>query len=403
MSEDKARAVPLIERLRKVPKHARHAEDWPASKGLGTSYYPTGALCHEAADALAQHQTERDSVAVQRPVLPPLPPRVEMGMVWDSVMRYHIAHGYTAEQMEEYARSAIAASGRHADARSSVKHSGQEQDAKDAAPTASEAVYAFAGWVTTRPGTLVAGATHGAAEWADAVEQFCATQGWEAPRSDYADKITPYKHDAAIHTQGTSAQAGTEGEPILRAALASKQAEPIEPTLSLMRANQEVLRWLIDAAASALSQSSEPSQQQTAVRVTCSFKTESGNFGDEIARCQVCGAHRGSPSAENCVNRAAAERSKPAPEAPEPDEKTGVGSGEQDAKDAAPDWHAHGMAWALADACDPRNDTGDEMWTTDDIARAFAAGASAALSAVDPWAKAEARLRAAIHTQGTEG
>ena len=140
-----------------------------------------------------------------------------------------------------------------------------------------------------------------------------------------------------------------------------------------------------------------------AVRVTCSFKTESGNFGDEIARCQVCGAHRGSPSAENCVNRAAAERSKPAPEAPEPDEKTGVGSGEQDAKDAAPDWHAHGMAWALADACDPRNDTGDEMWTTDDIARAFAAGASAALSAVDPWAKAEARLRAAIHTQGTEG
>jgi hypothetical protein len=63
MSEDKACAVPLIERLRKVPKHARHAEDWPASKGLGTSYYPTGALCHEAADALAQHQTERDSGA----------------------------------------------------------------------------------------------------------------------------------------------------------------------------------------------------------------------------------------------------------------------------------------------------------------------------------------------------
>jgi hypothetical protein len=115
MSEDKARAVPLIERLRKVPKHARHAEDWPASKGLGTSYYPTGALCHEAADALAQHQTERDSGAA----------------------------------------------------------------------------------------------------------------------------------------------------PDERAA--------------------------------------------SAVRVTCSFKTESGNFGDEIARCQVCGAHRGSPSAENCVNRAAAE------------------------------------------------------------------------------------------------
>jgi len=141
---------------------------------------------------------------------------------------------------------------------------------------------------------------------------------------------------------------------------------------------------LFDALTAALQP--EPSQQQTAVRVTCSFKTESGNFGDEIARCQVCGAHQGSPSAQNCVNRAALPRSTPAnsplgrdadwalarakalgtdsgysipivpsveafrelfaavrstPEAPEPDENrssvqhSGQWSGEQDAKDAA--------------------------------------------------------------------
>jgi hypothetical protein len=63
------------------------------------------------------HQAGAAAGAVQRQVLPPLPPCVEMGMVWDSVMRYHVVQGYTAEQMEEYARSAIAASGNPATAR----------------------------------------------------------------------------------------------------------------------------------------------------------------------------------------------------------------------------------------------------------------------------------------------
>jgi len=39
-----------------------------------------------------------------------------------------------------------------------------------------------------------------------------------------------------------------------------------------------------------------------------------------------------------------------------------------------PDWHAHGMAWALGYAC---GTPGDD-WTMDDVARAYAAGAAAA-------------------------
>jgi len=38
------------------------------------------------------------------------------------------------------------------------------------------------------------------------------------------------------------------------------------------------------------------------------------------------------------------------------------------------DWHAHGMAWALADAMQP----GSEEWTAADLARAYEAGAKQA-------------------------
>jgi hypothetical protein len=134
-----------------------------------------------------------------------------------------------------------------------------------------------------------------------------------------------------------------------------------------------------------------------AVRVTCSFKTESGNFGDEIARCQVCGAHRGSPSAENCVNRAAAERSKPAPEAPEPDENrssvqhSGQWSGEQDAKDAARwrHWRDYGhMINAERDAIE------SELLPAGEVFDSIEAAIDADMAEC---------ADAAIHTQGTEG
>ena len=45
-----AQEVPLIERLERVPKHARHIET--DADGLGSSSYPVGVLCHEAAAAL---------------------------------------------------------------------------------------------------------------------------------------------------------------------------------------------------------------------------------------------------------------------------------------------------------------------------------------------------------------
>ena len=39
------------------------------------------------------------------------------------------------------------------------------------------------------------------------------------------------------------------------------------------------------------------------------------------------------------------------------------------------DWHGHGLSWAAADAFEGGSD-----WTADDVARAFAAGAKAALT-----------------------
>jgi hypothetical protein len=76
--------------------------------------------------------------------------------------------------------------------------------------TPSEALYAFAGWLTTRPGSLVAGETHGAAEWADAVERFRLAQGWPEPRPNYADRIKRYSHAAS---QPVAAPAEPDGLP----------------------------------------------------------------------------------------------------------------------------------------------------------------------------------------------
>ena len=77
---------------------------------------------------------------------------------------------------------------------STIFGAGPEATAQAPALSESEAIYAFAGWLTTRPGSLVAGSAHGAAEWADAVEQFRLTQGWAEPRQGWADRIKSYSH-----------------------------------------------------------------------------------------------------------------------------------------------------------------------------------------------------------------
>ena len=47
-----AQEVPLMERLRKVPKDARLIID--DADGMSSSVYPVGFLCHQAAEALEQ-------------------------------------------------------------------------------------------------------------------------------------------------------------------------------------------------------------------------------------------------------------------------------------------------------------------------------------------------------------
>lgn len=53
-----AREVPLIERLASVPKNSRLLVD--DEDGNGTTHYPVGHLCHEAAKAL------RDAIMAER-------------------------------------------------------------------------------------------------------------------------------------------------------------------------------------------------------------------------------------------------------------------------------------------------------------------------------------------------
>lgn len=75
---------------------------------------------------------------------------------------------------------------------------GKQFGEQASAVSPSEAIYAFAGWLTTRPGAIVMGDTHNAAAVADAVERFRLSQGWDEPRADYADRIRRYSHEPAV-------------------------------------------------------------------------------------------------------------------------------------------------------------------------------------------------------------
>lgn len=59
-------------------------------------------------------------------------------------------------------------------------------------PTASEAVYAFSAWLTTRDQSVVIGSTHDAAVVAELVSLFVDSQEWAQPRDDYIDRLRSY-------------------------------------------------------------------------------------------------------------------------------------------------------------------------------------------------------------------
>lgn len=56
--------------------------------------------------------------------------------------------------------------------------------------TASEALYGFAGWLTSREEKTVMSSMDDAAVIADLVNKFCETNNLEDPRSDWGDNLT---------------------------------------------------------------------------------------------------------------------------------------------------------------------------------------------------------------------
>lgn len=55
--------------------------------------------------------------------------------------------------------------------------------------TASEALYGFAGWLTSRDKAVTASARHDAAVWATLVQEFCDANGLEPPRESWEHNL----------------------------------------------------------------------------------------------------------------------------------------------------------------------------------------------------------------------
>ena len=55
--------------------------------------------------------------------------------------------------------------------------------------SASEAIYGFAAWITTRDKEVSAGASHNCAVWAELVGEFCEANGLDSPRDTYTDNL----------------------------------------------------------------------------------------------------------------------------------------------------------------------------------------------------------------------
>ena len=54
---------------------------------------------------------------------------------------------------------------------------------------ASEAIYGFAAWLTTRDESITAGSTHDAAVWAEKVDEFCKVNHLEEPREGWQNNL----------------------------------------------------------------------------------------------------------------------------------------------------------------------------------------------------------------------
>lgn len=61
--------------------------------------------------------------------------------------------------------------------------------------TPSEAVYAFAGWLTSRKDEITMSGHHNAAPVADLVAAFCKSQEFAPPVDDYPKYLKPYPAD----------------------------------------------------------------------------------------------------------------------------------------------------------------------------------------------------------------
>jgi hypothetical protein len=55
--------------------------------------------------------------------------------------------------------------------------------------TASEAVYGFCGWITTRSVAVTAGDTHDCAAWANLVKEFCEANDLNEPADGWHENL----------------------------------------------------------------------------------------------------------------------------------------------------------------------------------------------------------------------
>lgn len=68
-----------------------------------------------------------------------------------------------------------------------------ESDDKPDKLSASEALFGFAGWITTRGTAVTASAYHDSGEWARLVAKFVETQNLEEPREGWDKNLIPFE------------------------------------------------------------------------------------------------------------------------------------------------------------------------------------------------------------------
>jgi len=61
--------------------------------------------------------------------------------------------------------------------------------------SASEALYGFGGWLTTRKDSVTMSSTHNAGIVAELIDQFCKTNSLPEPREDWSDNLVHPKED----------------------------------------------------------------------------------------------------------------------------------------------------------------------------------------------------------------